>query len=118
VKEGRVPKSLHGWLHYSALKWMMPGEAVQEDHGGMWHKLSDSAWTECGRWVAGANRRAGAGFGPSRFSLRSPWWGRGSLPVANLCPKCFAVELPILAELESAVVHGGPPMGDSEGESK
>lgn len=35
-----MPKSLHEWLHYSALKWMMPVEAVQEDHGGIWRKGS------------------------------------------------------------------------------
>ena len=110
-----MPKTLHEWLHYSALKWMMPFEAVQEDHGGTWHKtVGVEAWTECHRWVAGVNRRGGAGFGPSRYKLRSPWWGRGSLNVGKLCVECFVDELPILTELERVAVHGDPILRNPE----
>lgn len=109
-----MPKSLHGWLHAAALKWMLPFEAIQEDHGGRWHRLDDE-WTGCGRWaVTGANRRNEAGFGPHRFALKSPWAGRGSLTVGALCDECFAVEKPLLAELEAVAVQGQPAVGVKE----
>jgi hypothetical protein len=98
-----MPKSLHEWLHYSALKWMMSDRAIQEDHGGTWHRAGDSDWTQCGRWVSGSWKRDEAGFG---FGKRSPWWGSGSLKIGKLCPKCFAKELPIVSMLERVVVHG------------
>lgn len=114
-----MPKSLHEWLHYSALNWMMPAEAVQEDHGGIWHKATDiESWTVCGRWVAGANLRGGAGFGPSRFGRRSPWWGFGSLLVDKLCVKCFSDELPIITELQRVAVHGAPISAAIPGEEE
>ena len=100
-----MPKSLHGWLHYQALKWLMPEEAVQEDHGGIWHKVATGSWTQCDRWVAGRNLRQRAGFARPIWNIRrSPWWGTGSLTVKNLCVHCFAVELPILIELEATAI--------------
>lgn len=98
-----MPKTLHGWLHYQALKWMMSDEAVQEDHGGLWHRVGEGSWTQCGRWVAGKNLRQRVGFSTATpwNKKRSPWWGHGSVITKTLCPTCFAVELPILTDLET-----------------
>ena len=108
-----MPKSLHEWLHLQSLKWMMPTEAVQAAHGRMWHRPSgNEMWTVCGQWVDGVNLRQRVGFSEgSRNQRRSPWWGSGHLPLNLLCRGCFAVELPLLTELQRVAIDGQPQDG-------
>jgi hypothetical protein len=105
-----MPKSLHSWLHYQALQWAMPSEAVQEYQSRMWHRPSgNESWTECGKWVDGANLHRRVGFSAAtRNKWKSPWWGRGHIPIQGLCRSCFAVELPLLIELQRVAIDNQP----------
>lgn len=94
-----MPKSLADWLHYSTLKWQMPGVA-HRDVGGVWHKYPGElpGWADCGKWLSKPFVRQSSGKG---FRWRNPWAGPKSrtYSIKSLCPVCFAAEIRLLQAL-------------------
>lgn len=94
-----MPKTLGDWLHYSVLKWQMPGVAYKA-YDGNWHRYEGElpGWSHCGKWLsdqfvfqaAGRNRR-----------WRNPWASPRSRTYSTriLCPSCFADEIRLLDAL-------------------
>ena len=98
-------KTLAEWVHYSMLKWRMPGLAVKFDHGGTWHKVDEQppTYTHCHRFIGdGDNLREVVG---KYMDRQSPWDGRGNSSLGGLCSTCWKEEIPLLQVLESELGH-------------
>ncbi len=98
-----MPRSWGHYLNSLALKWQMPGRAVQLDHGRGWHRLKDEipGWTDCNKWVSETNVREMVGAGQAR---QSPWHHPGgAISVKSLCIRCFAHEIPLIVLLNATM---------------
>ena len=97
-----MPRSWGHYLNTHALKWQMPGRAVQLDHGRGWHRVSseNSDWTTCDTWISETNTRQTVGEGQKRLS---PWDGDSAISVKHLCVRCFAHEIPLIVLLNTTM---------------
>lgn len=97
-----MPKPLWQWLHYAALQWRMSGVAYRLKHGGVWHRFEGElpGWAQCGtRWLT-ASEVFPEGVGRGK-RYNNPWRSHGGMDVPNLCIRCFAEEIPLLAILHN-----------------
>lgn len=93
-----MPRSWGHYLNTHALKWQMPGTAIQLDMGRGWHRIDEEipGWTHCQTWASDATVRQTVGKG---YRRQSPWDGAGTISVKSLCIRCFAHEIPLIVLL-------------------